>query len=57
MPVNSFDIDKWDELKRIEFLRNGGNVWEVDFTEALNKIKEREKYDNVWEEIKIKMKW
>lgn len=56
MPNYGFDIETWNELKRIEFLRSGGNKWQVDFTEALKKIKEQEKYDKIWEEIKTKMK-
>ena len=52
-----FNIETWNKIKRIEFLRGGGNGWEVDFTEALKKIQEHQKYDEIWEEIKIKMNW
>ena len=31
--------------------------WMIDFTETLKKIKEREKYDKVWELIKKKNNW
>ena len=31
--------------------------WMIDFTETLEKIKEREKYDKVWELIKKKNNW
>ena len=57
MPVNNFDIETWNEVKRTEFLRRGGPNWQIDFTEALKKIKEQENYDKIWKEIKIKMKW
>jgi hypothetical protein len=48
MPINSFDIETWNEVKRTEFLRQGGANWQVDFTEVLKKIKEQEKYDKIW---------
>ena len=57
MPANNFDIERWDEVKKIEFLRHGGEHWQIDFDEALKKIKECEKYDKVWEKIKIKLNW
>ena len=57
MPTNSFDIETWNEVKRTEFLRRGGPHWQVDFTEALKKIKEQEKYDKIWELIKKKNHW
>ena len=50
-----FDIETWNKIKRTEFLRNGGNGWEVDFTEALKKIQEHQKYDEIWEKIKMKI--
>lgn len=55
MPVYNFDIETWNEVKKIEFLKSSD--WEIDFTEALKKIKEQENYDKIWKEIKIKMKW
>ena len=57
MPVNKFDIETWNEVKRTEFLRKGGPNWQVDFTEAFKKIKEQEKYDKIWELIKKKNNW
>ena len=59
MQVNNFDIETWNEVKKIEFLRDANmkGGWEVDFTETLKKIKEREKYDKVWELIKKKNNW
>lgn len=54
MSVNNFDIETWNEVKKIEFLRQGGQHWQIDFTEALKKIKEQENYDKVWELIKKK---
>lgn len=57
MPVNNFDIETWNEVKKIEFLRQGGQYWQFDFTEALKKIKEQENYDKVWELIKKKNNW
>jgi len=42
-------------VKRIEFLRGKG--WEVDFTELLKKMTEKEKYDKIWEKIKKKNNW
>ena len=57
MSVYNFDIETWNEVKRIEFLRQGGPCWQFDFTEALKKIQEQEKYDRVWEKIKIKLNW
>ena len=38
MPVNNFDIETWNKVKKIEFLRQGGQHWQFDFTEALKKI-------------------
>ena len=55
MPAYNFDIETWNKVKQIEFLRGKG--WEVDFTKAFEKIKEREKYDKVWELIKKKNNW
>jgi hypothetical protein len=55
MPNYGFDIETWNKIKRTEFLRGGVNGWEVDFTEALKKIKEQEKYDKIWELIKRKI--
>ena len=60
MPVyNNFDIKTWNEIKNIEFLRDSNmkGGWQVDFIEALKKIREREKYDKVWELIKKKNNW
>ena len=57
MPINSFDIETWNEVKKTEFLRRGGPNWQVYFTEALKKIKEQEKYDKIWELIKKKNNW
>lgn len=57
MPAYNFDIETWNNVKKIEFLRKGGPHWQVDFTEALKKIKERENYDKVWELIKKKNNW
>ena len=31
--------------------------WMMDFTKAFEKIKEREKYDKIWELIKKKNNW
>lgn len=52
-----FDIETYNKIKRTEFLRDGGNEWEFDFTEALKKIKEQENYDKIWELIKKKNNW
>lgn len=52
---NNFDIETWNETKKIEFLRS--RDWEVDFTEALKKIEEQQKYDEVWKLIKKKNNW
>jgi len=57
MSAYNFDIERCEEIKKIEFLRHGGEHWQIDFDEALKKIKKREKYDNVWEKIKIKLNW
>ena len=57
MSSYNFDIETWNKLKKIEFLRQGGQHWQIDFTEALKKIKERENYDKVWELIKKKNGW
>lgn len=57
MPYNNFDIETWNEVKKIEFLRRGGPNWEIDFTEAYKKIAEREKYDKIWRLIKKKNNW
>ena len=54
MPVNNFDIETWNEIKRTEFLRRGGPNWQFDFTEAIRKLQEQKKYDEVWELIKKK---
>ena len=53
----NFDIETWNKFKKIEFLRQGGKHWQIDFTEALKKIKEQENYDKVWELIKKKNNW
>ena len=53
--VKNFDLETWNKVKKIEFLRNSD--WQIDFTEALKKIKERENYDKVWELIKKKNNW
>ena len=53
--VKNFDLESWNKVKKIEFLRNSD--WQIDFTEALKKIKERENYDKVWELIKKKNNW
>lgn len=45
-----FDIETWNEVKQIEFLRGKG--WQIDFSEAWKKIKDKEKYDEVWQKIK-----
>ena len=45
MPIDKFDTNKWNEIKKTEFLRRGGQHWICDFTEAFKKIKEREEYD------------
>ena len=56
MPVyNNFDIEYWNDIKRIEYIRS--NDWHIDFMGALKKIKEQEKYDKVWELIKKKNGW
>ena len=48
MPEN-----KWEPI--YDAYMKGG--WMCDFTEVLKKIKEREKYDKVWELIKKKNNW
>ena len=53
--VKNFNLETLNKVKKIEFLRNSD--WQIDFTKALNKIKEREKYDKVWELIKKKNNW
>jgi len=50
-----FDMEMWNNIKRMEFLRGKG--WEVDFTELLKKMAEKEKYDKAWELIKKKNNW
>ena len=57
MPVHNFDIETWNKFKNIEFLRQGGQHWQIDFDEVLKKIKEKENYDKVWELIKKKNNW
>ena len=57
MPAYNFDIERWEEVKKIEFLRSGGQHWQIDFTEALKKIKEQETYNKIWELIKKKNNW
>ena len=59
MTTNNFDIKTWNKIKKIEFLRdvNMKGGWQVDFTNSLKKIREREKYDKVWELIKKKNNW
>lgn len=65
MSNNKFDTEKWNELKRIEFLRDHSVIlfeapWIKDFIddfdEDIKKSLERKKYDDVWEKIKLKMK-
>ena len=55
MPAYNFDIETWNEVKHIEFLKS--KHWEIDFTEALKKIQEHENYDKIWELIKKKNGW
>lgn len=58
MPVyndNDFDIERWNEVKKIAFLRNSS--WLIDFDEVLKKIKEKENYDKVWKLIQKKNNW
>ena len=55
MPVYNFDIETWNEIKKIEFLRS--RDWQIDFTESIRKLQERKKYDDVWEKIKKKNNW
>lgn len=50
-----FDIETWNKVKQIEFLR--GKEWQIDFSEALKKIKDKEKYNEVWQKIKKKNNW
>jgi hypothetical protein len=59
MTTNNFDIETWNKIKKFEFLHdvNMKGGWQVDFTNALKKIREREKYDKVWELIKKKNNW
>lgn len=59
MITNNFDIETWNKIKKIEFLRDSNmkGGWQVDFTNALKKIREREKYDKVWKLIKKKNNW
>ena len=40
MPVYNFDVETWNELKRIEFLRRGGPHWQLDFSKEWKKIQE-----------------
>jgi len=59
MPAYNFDIETWNEVKKIEFLRDANmkGGWQIDFTEALKKIKEQENYNKVWKLIKKKNDW
>lgn len=59
MTTNNFDIERWNTIKKIEFLRDANmrGGWEIDFTETFKKLQEREKYDKVWELIKKKNNW
>ena len=57
MPAYNFDIETWNKFKKIEFLMQCGEHWQIDFDEALKKIKEKENYDKVWELIKKKNGW
>jgi len=49
MPVNNFNIETYNT----EFLRSYTD-WEGEFAESLKKIKEQQRYDEVWEKIKKK---
>ena len=55
--IKNFDLETWNKIKQIEFLRDGRNSWEFNFTESIKKFQEREKYDKVWELIKKKNHW
>ena len=44
-----FDIETWNKVKQIEFLRGKG--WQFDFTKAWEEIKEKQKYENRKENI------
>lgn len=49
--------EKQNKIKPMEFLRKGGSHWVLDFTEALKELKYREKYNEVWQNIKKKNNW
>ena len=51
------DIETWNKIKQMEFLRKGGSHWMIDFTEALEELKYKEKYNEVWQKIKKKNNW
>ena len=48
MPVN-----KYEPIHDANMI--GG--WMCDFTKSLKKIKEQQKYDEIWEKIKKKNNW
>lgn len=54
--MENFDQSKWDNIKRIEFLRRGGPHWMFDFTEEFKELKDKEAIDKIWQLIKNKTK-
>lgn len=49
MPISKYPVH-WEPMHTT-------SDWIVDFTEISKKLKEREKYDRVWELIKKKNNW
>ena len=54
MPCYDIETNGLYEPLRDANMKGG---WMIDFTKAFEKIKEREKYDKIWELIKKKNGW
>lgn len=54
--MSYYDIETYGLYEPLHDANMKGG-WMIDFTETLKKIKEREKYDKVWELIKKKNNW
>jgi len=54
--MENFDQSKWDNIKRIEFLRRGGSHWMFDFTKEFKELENKEAINKIWQLIKNKTK-
>ena len=53
----NMEHNKMEHNKIIEFSRGGGRQFIMNLNKAWKKIKEKDRYDKVWEMIKKKNNW